>query len=165
MSAERELCRGSRAEKRAEDADYERQRRQTLKFVALDMVAEEYGQAEWQRFRRENPYAFYRAKVEVCAAPPAFRLDVREDYRSFGDLIFRFEWFAGELRRYVLTVSARELQRQELDDKRAADSFLGHAMRQAAWEIERDSGAAVSLRIRGNRAAHEEALKGLRDAR
>lgn len=47
----------------------------------------------------------------------------------------------------------------ETGSDRAADAFLHHVMQLSAWEIERDSGAAVSLRIRGNRAAYEEAAK------
>lgn len=157
--AEREPARGLLADRCAIDAEYERQRRRTLGFVALDMVAEEYGQAEWQRFRKQNPRAFYGAKVEVIESPPEFRIEVRDGHQAFDDLVFSFDWFVGEWRRYQQTVSARELQRLEFEDERAADSFLDRALRQAAWEIARDSGAAVSFRIRGNRAALEKALR------
>jgi hypothetical protein len=148
------------AERRAEDEEFERTRRRKLEFIALDMVAEHYGQSDWQRFRRENPLAFLRAKVEIIDGPPAFRLGVYQDApRGLYDLVFRFDWFTGEWRCYQLTVSAGELQRQEAVNTRSADDFLGHVMCQAAREIERDSGAAVTMRIRGNRSAHEEALK------
>lgn len=148
------------AKRRAEDAEHERRRRSKLEHLALDMVAEHYGQADWQRLRSQNPTAFYRSKVEISEAPPGFILDVREPCGPLGDLVFRFDWFVGEWRRHVVNVSARELQRQEEDyGERAADAFLGHAVHGAARQIERDSGAAVSIRIRGNRAAYEEETK------
>ncbi len=135
----------------AEDAEFERRRRQQLQYLAADMFAQSMGQADWQRFRRDNPLGFLRAKLDIQGGPPGLgtpHLEFSWDDRS--TLWIVFEWQKGPNVAWMSRgLSFREITRDE--DGR----FLADSARWLAREVARASGVATEIRVRGNRAAYE----------
>lgn len=135
-----------------EDAEIERNRRHSPKFIAFDTLAEQWGQAEWQRFRLKFPLDFLRAKLDVRGGPPGLWLvvDWADEYRSAVKLLFerqagrqvpRFEW-------HISTYFAQE-----------NDDFLRFSMREVAHTLSRECGTETEILVRPNRIAwhwHED---------
>jgi hypothetical protein len=138
-----------------EELEFERKRRRSQKFLAFDMIAELHGQAEWQRFRRSDPPEFLRSKIDVQAGPAGLWSGVQLDPYGAAFLL-RFEcpvWRPGSVRRLDLSLSRREIERDENDD------FLRFTAEDAAGIIRRESGVDTRILVRGNREAwnwHED---------
>jgi len=138
-----------------EDAEYERKRGAMLRAAALDMLAEQYGQADWQRFRRERPIEWLNAKVAVDSGPPALRFCI-EPYYLDRERNWQFSalWTGPNgTERIDVRVSWRELM---LD---SGDTFLRFVLSSMASPIERRTKVRTRFTIRGNRSAYEHAQK------
>lgn len=139
-----------------DEAEFERRRRRSQKFLAFDLLAELHGQAEWQRFRREHPLLFLRAKLDLQAGPPGLWLSV--DWHNYQlEVLFRFEWPAvGRVERRYCLLRFAEI----LADEKCAGGFLHESARWMARDVEIQSGGIdTRITVRGNREAwdwHED---------
>ena len=134
----------------------ERQRQARLTNLAFDMASERFGQADWQRARREQPERFWEAKVRIQTELEGMRLVV--DRRMGEALVFRFDWMRNGQRERI----DHSILIHLLDDNwtyGAPDMALKHALDVVAWEIRRFTGAPTSLSVRSNREAHQEMLR------
>jgi hypothetical protein len=136
--------------RQTEDAEFERKRRRSLEYLAMEMLAAHHGMADWQRFRSHEPLAFLRAKLVIDGGPPELWLGL--DWKGFDrdEVVCWFEWSAmGAMQRLVRTISVHELIRNE------DDGLLRYCAGWLASEVGRASGVKTQITLRGNRAAYE----------
>lgn len=119
--------------------------------LLLDILAERFGQAEWQRLRHDDPIAFFTAKIRVGSGPPHLEARFEKDYAAFSES-FRLvlSWYNGtEPSRWHGTIEARQLYAEE-----HADEFLQQVvLNSVARDIQRDSGHVTRFAVRENREA------------
>ena len=136
-------------ERRAADAEFERKRRRFIEYIAADMLAAHYGMADWQRFRRQEPLAFLRAKLEIEGGPTGLWFGFEYDPQHDATLL-RCEWLAESgVVQGNWQLSSRELQRDDNGD------FLAFVASDTACAITRRSGVATRIMVRSDRAAYE----------
>lgn len=147
-------------QRQAEDAEFERKRRRSLEFIALDMWAAQYGMAEWQRLRRLHPEAFFQAKFDVRGGPPGMRISVGWNHDRT-ELVCWFEWPAvRRVARLLRGIDFRTLMRAE--DADGDSGFLKYCADWMAREVTYETGVETRIEVRGNREAWDwhESHKG-----
>lgn len=136
--------------RQAEDAEFERKRRRSIEFIAFDMMAAQFGQAEWQRFSSREPLAFLRAKLDVQGGPPGLFLDVNWSDPYQAEFACRFEWRLdrGHGDRCRLDWgTTREFAESDDDLRWVVDSV--------AYMLTRQSEVPTRILVRSNRSAWE----------
>jgi hypothetical protein len=131
-----------------EDAEFERKRLRSPEFIGAELVAGQFGQAEWQRFRSSDPLAFLRARLDVQGGPTHLSIEVAWHWANpYNDFIVWARWSAPR----QVACLCWQLSRRDVQDD---PGFLTHSAEWMARDITRLSGAETRILDRGNLPAY-----------